>query len=367
MRTTTRPSTSPAFACPNDPRAGSGLPAARVGRLASAAVASLALLAACSSDGTGGMNSPDGGTGTTTTPLLLGMTLHLENKTFDAAYFASLDAFAKTFEQHSGKLTLEPRDVVVSAAAGPPQIFDWKTLEARGHAVGSHAAIGGTMSTTLSTFTSQAQMRFNQLSPRVSRLDHISGNCGNVDWITGIADAGFKFTTAATVLCLYSMQPADRPAPYMSLNCAGATDPVCHTSYPSELSQRLHPWRAQDSGHWLTDNKSGRIVIVPGSGTLPCLEEEAKSTGGSLPTCTLTNEDVTRALAELDAAIPLVDSSRVNSLYWVWGSWSLSAAEQPILESFLSEVDKRIAKGQVRWSTLPAIYDTFVQWEATHR
>ena len=338
----------------------------RVAATALSVALAAGVLSSCSGEGTGGNNNPDQG-GSASAQLLLGMTLHLENKTFDAAYFASLDAFAKTFEAHGGKLTFEPRDQVVSAAAGPPQLFDWKTFEARGHSVGSHAGIGGTATTPLNTFTLQAKMRFDQLLPRVNRLDHISGNCGNVDWITGIADAGFKFSTAATVLCLYSMQAADRPAPYMSLNCSGATDPVCHKSYPQELSQRIHPWRAQDSGHWLTDSKTGRIVLVPGSGTLPCLEEEAKSTGGSLPTCTLTAEDVTRALAELDAAIPLLDATRINSLYWVWGSWSLSAAEQPVLDSFLNEVDKRIAKGPVRWSTLPGIYDAFVDWEKTHR
>lgn len=324
----------------------------------------------CAGQGTTGADlgaNADQGSSAVPGQLMLGMTLHLENKTFDSAYFAALDGFAKSFEAHGGKLTFEPRDTVVTAAAGPPQLLDWKTLEARGHSVGSHAGIGGTMATTLATFTAQATMRYNQLLPRLNRLDHVSGNCGNVDWVTGIADAGFKFTTAATVLCLYSMQPADRPAPYQTLNCSGATDPVCHKSYPSALSGRIHPWRAQDAGHWLTDSATGRIVVVPGSGTLPCLQEEATSSGTGLPTCTLTQEDVTRALADLDGAIALSDANQINSMYFVWGSWSISAAEQPVLDSFLAEVDKRIAKGQVRWSTLPAIYDAFLAWEKTHR
>lgn len=337
----------------------------RFGRVLSALFSACAF-ASCSSDGQSGTN-PDQGSGAGSAYLRLGMTLHLENKTFDKAYFASLDSFAKTFESHGGKLTFEPRSEVVIAAAGPPQLFDWRMIEARGHAVGSHAAIGGTTATPLATFQSQAKMRYDQLLPRVNRLDHISGNCGNVDWITGIADAGFKFSTAATVLCLYSMQPTDRPAEYQALSCTSPTDPVCHKSYPSDLAMRIHPWRAQDSGHWLTDSKTGRIVLIPGSGTLPCLQEEATASGGGLPSCTLTTEDVTRALTELDGAIQLLDVNRVNSFYWIWGSWSLSAAEQPILDSFLSEVDKRIATGQVKWSTLPAIYDAYLDWEKTHR
>ena len=51
----------------------------------------------------------------------------------------------------------------------------------------------------------------------------------------------------------------------------------------------MHPWRAADGGHWLTDSATGKLVVFPG-GTPPCLEEEANSPGTNLPTCTLTSE-----------------------------------------------------------------------------
>ncbi len=295
------------------------------------------------------------------------MTLHLENKTFDKTYFTTLDTFAKTFESHGGRLTFEPRDSCVSAAAGPPALFDWKTLESRGHSVGSHAAIGGVDATPIDTFTAQAKMRYEQLAPNVNRLDHVSGNCGNVDWVKGVTDVGFKATTAATVLCFYGMPAANRPAQYQSLSCKGSTDPVCHTSYPTDLAQRIHPWRVASAATWLTDDKAGKLVIIPGSGTLPCLEEEATNPGASLPTCTFTKEDVTRAMTELDGAIALRDANKVNTFYWVWGSWSISGEEQPILESFLTEVGKRVSKGQVKWASIGAIIDTYEAWEKTHR
>lgn len=299
--------------------------------------------------------------------LLLGLTLHLENKTFDSAYFASLDSFAKTFEAHNGRLTFEPRNEVVTAAAGPPLMLDWKGLEARGHSVGSHAAIGGVDAIPLEQFSSQAKMRYELLKPKVNRLDHISGNCGNVDWVKGVTDVGFVATTAATVLCLYSMPAENRPAEYKNLSCTGSTDPTCHASYPKTVAERIHPWRAGSSANWLTDDPAGKLVIFPGSGTLPCLEEEATSPGKGLPTCTFTQEDVTRALADLDAAIALTDANKINTFYWVWGSWSISAAEQPVLETFLKEVDKRIAKGEVKWAGVGTMLDTYKEWEKTHR
>jgi hypothetical protein len=320
-----------------------------------------------SSSGGGGTAATGGGASATTPKLWLGLTLHLENKTFDTAYFASLDAFARTLEAHGGKVTFEPRDQVVTAAAGPPQLFDWRAMEARGHTIGSHAAIGGTTATPLSTFTAQARMRFQQLAPRVNRLDHVSGNCGSVDWVAGVADAGFKFTTATTVLCLYSIPAQDRPAPYQSLACNGATDPVCHAPYPSAVQDKLHPWRVASGSNWLSDDPNGPLVVFPGSGSLPCLEEEATSSGQSLPTCTFTDEDVTRALAELDEAIAHREADRLNTMYWVWGSWSLSAAEQPVLERFLAAVDERIARGEVQWASLGAMYDAYLEWEHAHR
>lgn len=323
--------------------------------------------AAASGGGTGGGAVGGGGGASALPPLMLGMTLHLENKTFDTTYFASLDSFARTFEAHGAKLTFEPRTDVVTAAAGPPQLFDWRTLEQRGHSIGSHAGIGGTTSTTLASFSMQARMRYQQLAPKVTRLDHISGNCGNVDWVAGVADAGFKFTTATTVLCLYSMAAQDRPAPYANLACNGATDPVCHSPYPEGLPQQMHPWRPADGAHWLTDSPTGPLVVFPGQGTLPCLEEEANLVGNALPTCTLTSEDVTRALASLDAFIASRDASQLNTTYFVWGSWSLSAQEAPVLESFLTAVDERVARGEVAWASLGEMYDAYLAWEQTHR
>lgn len=299
--------------------------------------------------------------------LQLTLTLHLENQTFDAAYFAALDGFARTAEQYGGRLTFEPRDAVVSAATSVPSRFDWRTLEARGHSIGSHAAIGGTDSMSLTDFTSAARARHEQLAPRVTRLDHISGNCGDVDWVRGVADAGFVATTATTVLCLYSMAADERPAEYRDLACRGATDPTCHQSYPSELTRRIHPWRAAGSASWLDDAADGPLVIFPGSGTLPCLEEEAVSSGRSLPSCTFTEADVTRALSELDAAIAAVDPGQINTFYWVWGSWALSSAEQPVFESFLAQVQQRIERGQLEWRNLAQMLDAYTAWETQHR
>jgi hypothetical protein len=314
-------------------------------------------------DGGGGHGGGGGTSGVT--PLLVTITLHLENAdTSTGTYFPALNAFAASFEAHGGKLTLEPRHTIAMESAG---VFDWRAMEARGHAVGLHAAIGGTEPTTLIEFNRVGQMRKGALAPLVDHLTHISGNCGDVDWVRGVTELGFTATTGSTVLCLYSVPAANRPSEYQSLSCSTAADRVCHHSFPSELSQRIHPWRAGSSEAWFTDDPTGALVIFPGSGTLPCLEEEATTTGPLPSMCKLTAEDVTRALADLDAAIAIVDSNKVNTYYWVWGSWAFDSTQQAALDAFLAAMDQRAARGQIRWANVTEMEAAYLSWEAAHR
>lgn len=299
--------------------------------------------------------------------MLFTLTLHLENAdAFDATYFAELEDFAGRVEAHGGRLTFEPRSPVTQAAAGPPPLLDWRTLEARGHSVGSHAAIGGTQAMPLDVFSAQAALAFDTLAPHVDRLDHVSGNCGDVDWVSGVVAAGFRATTAATVGCLLSIPEDARPTGYASLSCSGADDASCHAPYPSELVERIHPWRARDGATWLTDDPAGELVVFPSSGSLPCLEEEAQNPNQLVP-CTLTAEDVSRALADLDAAIVAAGPDQLATYYWVWGSFGLSADEAPVFEDLLVELDQRVASGQIAWASLGEMLAAYEAWESVHR
>lgn len=295
-------------------------------------------------------------------PVSLTLTLHLENHApYDAAYFAALDQFAAAFERHGAVLTFEPRQEVVAAADAATM---FPALEQRGHAFGSHAAIGNGITGSLAPFVAAAEARRVQLEGVVNRVDHISGNCGELDWIGGIATAGFHLTTASTVGCLLSIAPADRPAGFEGLTCTSATDPVCHKPYPNDPGQRLHPWRALDGAHWLTDDPTGPIVMLASNGDLHALVEETTNDPG-LPE--LTAQDIALALADLDAAIALADPQRVNSLYWVWGSWNATPIDPALLETFLDAIDARVASGAVRWRTVLTTYDDYLTWEAAHR
>lgn len=298
-------------------------------------------------------------------PLLLGLTVHLENhRPYDSAYATALQNFAATFAASGAVLTLEPRDEVISDGGVVAPTLS--TLEGAGNSVGSHAAAGMESGLTLGDFTHQLFTKRGALLSVVDRVDHVSGICSPLDFVGAAVSAGFAFTTGATAACILAM--TDRPAGYEDLSCASADDARCHASYPTELAQRIHPWRALDGAHWLTDDPAGRLVVIPSSGSVPCLTEEAASSG-RLTNCRLDDSDVTTALADLDAAIAQVDPDRVNTYYWVWGSWNWtsSAVDPSALARLLSEVDRRVRAGTVQWATAAQMYDAYVAWEATHR
>lgn len=298
-------------------------------------------------------------------PLLLGLTLHLENHApYDSAYATALQSFATTVSGAGGVLTLEPRQEVLMGGSAVTSAL--AALETAGHTVGSHAATGDESGLTQTQFQTNLLNRRGALLGVVSSVNDVSGICSSLDFVTAAANVGFTFTTSATAQCLLAL--STRPAGYEDLSCASATDARCHAPYPTELTARIHPWRALDGAHWLTDDAAGRLVILPSSGSVPCLAEEATSDGG-LTTCRLDDTDVTMALADLDAAIAAVDASRVNTYYWVWGSWdwSSTAVDPRALNRLLSEVGRRVTAGAVRWATAQQMYDAYVAWESTHR
>jgi len=295
-------------------------------------------------------------------PLQLAVTVHLESggvpgTVFDAPWWDRFESLVTIFEAHGAVLSLEPR-VDVLTGVGPARLT---ALRARGHEIGLHAAVGGT---DYDAFVAQLRMRRDRLETAVGPIEHVSGNCGTFDWIGGVAEAGFEFTTAATVGCLLSIPVATRPDEFDALTCPrGAIDPVCHRAYPDTSEGTVHAWRAASGESWLTDDATGGVVVLPSRGTLDCIVEEMR--GGMDGACTLEDDDISLALSELDEAVRVRDPSRPAQQYFVWSYGR--ALDPAALERFLSAVDERIARGEVEWATVNGAYHSFVAWEETHR
>lgn len=294
-------------------------------------------------------------------PANLTITLHLENHApYDATYAAELRQFADAFAARGGRLTLEPRRALFMPA-DPAVIETLRQLEAGGHAVGAHAAIGAEDGLSQVDFVTELAAGRAELLDVAARVDHVSGICSPLDFVGAAADAGYAFTTAATVYCLFAMAPEARPEGYEDLVCNGAIDPVCHRSYPDDAALRIRPWRTDTGAQWLTDVPNGRIVLLPGSGSLPCLAEE--SGGDSLPgDCVLADGDLEIAFADLDASLATRDAAGYFTYYWIWGSWDAASATPEALASLLDGIDERVDAGDLVWANATEMYDGYVAW-----
>jgi hypothetical protein len=275
-------------------------------------------------------------------PVEIAITVHLENGSFDEAWWRTFEDHAARFEAHGAFLTLEPRDVTVMADArrASPSL---PRLRARGHEVGLHAALGASSSATYDAFVRDLVRQRGALESLVGPIEHVSGICAAFDWAGGVAEAGFSFTTAATVYCLMPVPPAERPVDYRTTVCRSPFDPVvCHDPYPQAIAETAHAWRVASGATWLREDDAGRVVVLPGRGTIDCSVEEMGS--GPAGTCVLGDDDVAIVVAELDETIAMRDPTRPAQLYWVW-SYGRSL-DFEVLERFLAAVEERIARGE---------------------
>ena len=292
--------------------------------------------------------------------LELGITVHLENHApYDQTYLDRLRAYGNLFKDHGAKLTLEPRQEMWTAVKGANAAL-FSDLEAQGHSFGVHAALGSVDS--YQQFVNTLTALRKELAGKDITVEQVSGQCQNFDWVTGSVEAGYVAMTGGTENCLLALAPENRPAGYENLNCPKATD--CHDVYPQETEKKLHPWRAKDGSDWLTDNPDGKLVILPSNGTLPCLEEEAESPG-MLTSCTFTQADIDLSKEQSDAALAVIDPSKINQLYFVW-SFGLELSDE-LLETWFAMLEPYIADGRIVWKTQEEVYADYLAWEATNR
>ncbi|RME48047.1 MAG: hypothetical protein D6791_04305, partial [Chloroflexi bacterium] len=260
--------------------------------------------------------------------------------------------YADLFEAHGAKLTWESKELTEGILRWGDNVL--LEMEQRGHGIGVHADIGGQKNYDCSHFARDLQAEKEQLESLGVTVRHVSGITSHCDWVRAAAEAGYLFTTGQVAYSVMSMPPEDRPPEYRDCPSPAA----CHDVFPPALEDRLHPWRALSGADWLAPNPDGRLVILPASGGLACMEEEAT---GQAPCKDFTEADIEYFFQELDQAIALAQPGRVN-IYYV--GWSLGKPlDEQLLEMWLQRIEPYVTAGQVAWKTLPEMYDLYVAWE----
>ena len=295
----------------------------------------------------------------------IGMMVHLEgwedetDKSTYERHVALIREYADLFEKYGAKLTLESKEVTKGTLRWGDNVL--LEMQQRGHGVGVHADVGGNKNYLCKNFTSDLTAKKRELEQLGVTVRHVSGVTSHCDWVTACVESGYKFTTGGVAYSVMSMPEELRPEQFK--DCP--TPSKCHQPYPSELSQRLHPWRAKSGADWLTDNPSGKLVILAESGLLISLYEQSITPYGSFVSNEFTREDIDIYMNELDEAILMADPNKVN-IYYV--GWSLGKPlDKEMLEEWLKSIKPYVDNGTVKWATLPEMYDAYIEWEKDNR
>jgi hypothetical protein len=293
--------------------------------------------------------------------LQIGIMVHLEgwHDDTDKGRFAEhallIRDYAALFEKHGAKLTWASKEVTEGIIRWGDNVL--LEMQQRGHGVGVHADIGGEKSYDCARFAGDLRAEKVQLESLGLTVRHVSGIVSTCDWVTAAADAGFLFTTGNVAYSVMSMPVEKRPAEYRDCKSPSA----CHDTFPTELADRINPWRAEDGTNWLTDNRKGHLVILPASGGIALMGEEASGAAMKGNEAPYDQADLDAFFSQLDAALALARPDRVNTYYV---SWSLgSTLDQAVLEKWLAQLESYVKSGRAKWSTLPEMYDSYVAWE----
>ena len=182
---------------------------------------------------------------------------------------------------------------------------------------------------------------------------HVSGVVSKCDWVTPTVEAGFKFTTGTVSYAAMSLSPELQPAEYS--NCTVPTK--CHDVFPTNLEDRIHPWRAENGSNWTQDNPNGKLVILSASQGLTCMSEELSPTGKT-GSCVFEQNDIETYIQQLQLALSLAEPGKTN-IFYVGNSLG-TKLNMGLLEDWLQAIDPYVKSGQVEWVTLPEMYQAYV-------
>jgi hypothetical protein len=296
-------------------------------------------------------------------PLLyLGIMVHLEGwddnrdqESFER-HVSLVREYADLFERYGAKLTLESKELTDGSIRWGDNVL--LEMERRGHGIGVHADIGGSLSYDCDRFTPDLRAERLQLESLGVSVRHVSGNTSHCDWVTATINAGYEFTTGTVAYNVMSMPEESRPEEYR--HCP--TPSKCHQIYPPDLVDRLHPWRAMDGSNWLTHDPEGGLVILASDGGLNCIQEELE--GGVTSPCEFNDGDIAYTVDRIEEALSLASPDQVNLIYF---SWSLGKPLDPeIMEVWLEKIKPFVDEGTVSWAALPEIYDAYLVWEQSN-
>lgn len=282
--------------------------------------------------------------------------LHLEgwddanNKRRFEAHADQLREYAELFEKYGAVMTLESKEIIDGCIRWDDNVL--YEMQQRGHAVGIHADAGGSKGATQESITKTLADMKSKLQSLGISTSFASGVASKADWVTAVKNAGLEAVTCMVDYGLWSLDPALRPDSFEPY----ATPATGHGAYPEELTDRIHPWLAEDGSNWINHDPNGNVVILPHGLSLNNAYEELVLNKTTVSP-QFTQDDIDAWKDALPKVVAAADPDKVNTFYAVWSFGQ--NLDIKLLEEWLKTIDAYVKEGKIRWTGVPDMIDLY--------
>ena len=256
---------------------------------------------------------------------------------------------------HAGKMTVESELPFATGCVNWGLNMMQEILDS-GHGVGTHCDISVIWEdeTTHAAYVAELQEKKAAVDALVGAENNLGcsgAGGGTLDWVGGMADAGFGYINATVAMHYLSMPPAAWPDPTWTQQYI--TGALNHSPAPLDLYDRIYLRQLNDSLNFDHD-PGGRLVLSSGSLGRP--DQQA----GDTENPEFTNEDVDALVVTLEEVHAQRDPSRVAKIEVHLSLEHLRASSWDVLVYFFEELGRLQTEGVIEWATQADVYRIYM-------
>lgn len=280
------------------------------------------------------------------TPLLLGLSIHVEGfqgeardrDLFDRHVNAIL-SFAEIANRHGAIATFEFSEVFMDA------VKNWQStvideLKALGQATAVHADVGGQGDPSLDEMVRDLTRQRRKAESLGIDTRHVSGVCSRGPWVEAVIQAGYVSNNGPVEYCALSLDPSLIPSDWDLTRCD--TPATCHDQLKVDIDLIVHPYFVDSSSDFIEPKESGLVFMIGDSGSTAICKAEPEA-----GQCVGDDDDIPFVQATLDQYLQSRDPAKIAVLSM---SWSIGGVPTPeFVESYFSVYDDEVASGRAVW------------------
>lgn len=241
-----------------------------------------------------------------------------------------------------------------------------KVIAARGHGTGTHCDVGyGDPSMSQEDYETELRFRKALVDDLVGADNNsgCSGAGGDLDWVQGLANAGFEYVDGVVGMHYLAMDESERPEGYTNL--AIRTDGLHHAQIPVDLLDRTYLRTLADVDDLDHDATGGTLVLS--SGGLGKLQGIAEGNYDSNAADFEPEEEPELTLDDIDALVDLIywidahrDRGRFSKISIMSHATDWSVENRLEMTYFLQEMQTLQDANIIQWATEKQVVDAYL-------